>query len=351
MPTKQTLNPAFMQVDQPTTIDTPDLESMKDIVGSILGDPSKAEGVIRMITPTNQFYEQQLKIKEAEAGVKAKGLAEQTKLQEEIKSPYRIKEAEAKAAGDLARTESANASRERVANIAASSRLEAARLRSASKSVSNASNISQLAQAEHAQFLTGDATQNTLAKFTKIDDRNEFIQALKAADTDVLSDKQANTIHGLSHIINAYSKFNELAKEVDKYTGSRISLAKGQFSQKIVSLQAESKSQYELVAKQVQAQRGSTTEPDIQRVGGSIPQLNPSGVLSFDDPKEVSKDNHRRLQGLKDYIRDDFNSNTKNFSVLQKNALADRIDPRNIIGLKIPEKIKFTQAEAEAMTR
>jgi len=324
--TQQTLNPDFMQVGQPTTFDTTKTELDEDALvaalGPLLSDPNQARAATKLLPPFGNEYQQKMAVEEAKQ--KVIGARESDRLASQHE--YRLGEIGAQGDIQSAIHFADRESREKMNAARIAAMLQGVRMKSASKGAGNASNLKQLAETEHLQFLTGDATEESLARFTKIADRGGFVQALKDSDTNVLSKAQANAIHGLSPLISTYNKFKNYANAIEKSASkSMFGVAASRIDPDVVSKENEAISNLEALARSIQAMRGTLTDRDVERARGAMPSLAPGGAMSVTNYKKVAEANQRRLDDLQYYILKDFNDNTRNFSPIQKQALMNRV--------------------------
>ena len=299
IPNKQvtSLNPniPIPQIGAIQTQDVPDFESAATSIAPLVGgDSQKALNMLKVITGPEEYNQQQLRIKEAEAVIKAKSEIDALRAKEAITQP-----------GKLEVVREQNKSREGIAQQNRDATLEAARIRSnatlnaaamrlANKTKEQGSNIPPGALSE---IINADRTMDDLGKLYGIKDRTAIVNAADKEGIKILSkvDKVSLSRAGvISTVVRDAQRLSELYKQGYIKNAGEIN-----------SLTASINGVLGNVAKGVGGEAGVLTQTDIERIKEMLPSWFGSvksdaysllGGKSFDI-------NQAKVAKLKEYVK------------------------------------------------
>lgn len=261
-PTKQSLNPRYLENDQPTTIETPDLEGMISALSPMFGgDSKKAEAAIKLFRPSSEYFGEQLKIKEVEAGIKAKQESEK----ERVKHGYKMEEigeqGRLQGQNQLAVAQERSNSTREAAQIRANATLNAAAMRLAAKSKESGAAASD--PTIMRGIISGDYAIDDLPKLFPVKERSAVVHAAAQDGIKILRKEDVSSLDRAGIISQVVENVQKLA---DLYKSGYMKNA-AQISQVRASIEGV----LGQPARGIAGEKGVLTQKDIERVQKMLP--------------------------------------------------------------------------------
>ncbi len=326
LPSKQGLNPNFMQVGEQTTQEVPDLDAAIAALAPLVGgDPDKASNMLKMLTPSNEYYGQQLQLKEREAGIKAKQLREV----EGLKHNNKLEEIGAQNDSREAIASANRTSQEEVAKIRANATLSAAAMRTAAKASKDTGTA--IEPQIMGGFIDGSYSIDDMPKMYSIKERSQISKSIASDGYKILGKPDIKLLDRAGVISETVRNIEDLGK---LYRGGYVK----NYAQ-INSKRSAIESVLGNLARGVSGESGVLTQADIERVKGILPSWYGSmltGVSSMTGAEKFDV-NQDKVKQLKSYVKNTFGHVFYNMRDDQAGILTNKFGLNNS-GVYSPKK-------------